>query len=429
MATGWNGLGVGLANVWRLADAETRSISPENPTGEPGRGGMDVEGVASHANAGLGQGWKVCPSVTIAPGAEHVLADIEGSGAIQHIWLTPTGGWRNQILRMYWDDDPQPAVECPVGDFFACGWGEYAQVSSLAVCVNPGSAFNCYWEMPFQRRARITLTNESDEERILYYQITYSLCAVPDDAARFCAQFRRVNPLAQGDVVTILDGVQGRGQYVGTYCAWGVNNSGWWGEGEVKFFLDGDGEFPTICGTGTEDYFCGSYNFDVDGQYTRVHDAVRRHAPSAAPRRHLPVTAALRAVPLAPHRPDPVHERPAGDDAGPRLAPRLAATSSSRTTSPPSPTGTRRSRSRPIRRSPTATPARSSDLRHSRWARPATPSRPPRRVGVTSRAPVHRPSGSGPDQQRGRLRVRAGRPWSPCCVASPRRRRGRRRLG
>jgi hypothetical protein len=267
VSAGWNGLGVGLGNLWRLADAETRSISPENPSGERGRGGMDVEGVASHANAGLGQGWKVSPYVKIAPGDEHVLADIEGSGAIQHIWLTPTGGWRNQILRMWWDDDPQPAVECPLGDFFACGWGEYAQVSSLAVCVNPGRAFNCYWEMPFRQRARITLTNDSVEERMVYYQVTYSLCDVPDDAARFCAQFRRVNPLPQGDVVTILDGVEGRGQYVGTYCAWGVNNSGWWGEGEVKFYVDDDNEFPTICGTGTEDYFCGSYNFDVDGQY------------------------------------------------------------------------------------------------------------------------------------------------------------------
>ena len=265
---GWNGLGVGLANVWRLADAETRSISPENFTGEKGRGGMATEGTGAGPGRELGRGWKISPSVTIAPGATFVLADIEGSGAIQHIWLTPTGGWRDQILRMYWDDDPQPAVECPVGDFFACGWGEYAQVSSLAVCVNPGRAFNCYWEMPFRRRARITLTNDSDEERLVYYQITYSLCDVPDDAGRFCAQFRRVNPLPKGDVVTILDGVHGRGHYVGTYCAWGVNNSGWWGEGELKFFIDGDGEFPTICGTGTEDYFCGSYNFDVGGQYT-----------------------------------------------------------------------------------------------------------------------------------------------------------------
>ncbi len=263
----WNGLGVGLGNVWRLADAETRSISPENPTGARGAGGMATEGTASPVLGGLGQGWKVNPFVRIPAGGEHVLADIEGSGAIQHHWLTPTGGWRNQVLRMWWDDDPQPAVECPVGDFFASGWGEYAQVSSLAVCVNPGRAFNCYWEMPFQRRARISITNESHEERLLYYQVTYSLCDVPDDAGRFCAQFRRVNPLPKGEVVTILDGVRGRGQYVGTYCAWGVNNSGWWGEGEVKFFLDGDEEFPTICGTGTEDYFCGSYNFDVEGQY------------------------------------------------------------------------------------------------------------------------------------------------------------------
>jgi hypothetical protein len=264
---GWNGLGVGLSNLWRLADADTRSVSPENLTGERGRGGMAVEGTASAHAGGLGQGWKVNPFLRIAPGEELVLADIEGPGAIQHIWLTPTGGWREQVLRIWWDDDPQPAVECPLGDFFACGWGEYAQVSSQAVCVNPGRAFNCYWEMPFRRRARISITNEGLKERIVYFQITYALCDVPEDAAYFCAQFRRVNPLPKGEVVTILDGVRGRGHYVGTYCAWGVNNSGWWGEGEVKFFLDGDAEFPTICGTGTEDYFCGSYNFDVGGEY------------------------------------------------------------------------------------------------------------------------------------------------------------------
>jgi hypothetical protein len=267
MAMGWNGLGVGMANLWRLADGESRSISPENFTGERGRGGMATEGTGAEPARDLGQGWKISPYVVIQPDEEFVLADIAGSGAIQHIWLTPTGGWRNQILRMFWDDDPQPAVECPLGDFFAVGWGEYAQISSLAVCVNPGSAFNCYWEMPFASRARITLTNEATEERRLYYQVDYTLCEVPEDAARFCAQFRRVNPLTKGDVVTILDGVRGRGHYVGTSCSWGVNNSGWWGEGEVKFYLDGDTDFPTICGTGTEDYFCGSYNFDVGGQY------------------------------------------------------------------------------------------------------------------------------------------------------------------
>jgi hypothetical protein len=266
-ATPWNGMGVGMSNLWRLADAESRSISPENITGEKGRGGMASEGTGTGPARELGPGWKVSPSVVVEPGTEQVLADIEGSGAIQHIWITVTGGWRNQLLRMYWDGASNPAVESPLGDFFACGWDEYAQVSSLPVCVNPGRAFNCYWEMPFAERARITLTNDGFQSRVVYYQITYALCDVPDDAARFCAQFRRVNPLPKGEVVTILDGVRGRGQYVGTYCAWGVNSSGWWGEGEVKFFTDGDTDFPTICGTGTEDYFGGAYNFDVGGEY------------------------------------------------------------------------------------------------------------------------------------------------------------------
>jgi hypothetical protein len=116
--------------------------------------------------------------------------------------------------------------------------------------------------MPFRKRCRITMTNLADEEMTLYYQINYTLTDVPQDAAYFHAQFRRKNPLPYKQVYTILDGVQGRGQYVGTYMAWGVNNAGWWGEGEIKFYLDGDREFPTLCGTGTEDYFCGSYNFE-----------------------------------------------------------------------------------------------------------------------------------------------------------------------
>jgi hypothetical protein len=207
------------------------------------------------------------PSIDIESGEAITLADIEGSGAIQHIWMTPTGHFRFSIIRIYWDDEEQPSVECPVGDFFACGWGEYAQVSSMAICVNPGSAFNCYWEMPFKKRCRITMENMADEKMRVYYQIDYTLTEVPDDVAYFHAQFRRVNPLPYKDIYTILDGVEGHGQFVGTYMAWGSNNNGWWGEGEIKFYIDGDGEFPTICGTGTEDYFCGSYNFDVKGEY------------------------------------------------------------------------------------------------------------------------------------------------------------------
>jgi hypothetical protein len=262
MMSSFNGLGMNLGNLARLSNAQSRSISPENFTGEKGKGGMATTGTGADCARDLGQGWKLSPSVAIHPGETFTLADIEGQGAIQQIWMTPTGNWRYSILRIYWDDQEQPAVECPVGDFFCMGWGKFAPLSSLAVCVNPGSAFNCYWEMPFRRRARITMTNIGEEAMRLYYQINYTVTDVPEDCAYFHAQFRRTNPLPYKDVYTILDGVQGRGHFVGVYMAWGVNNSGWWGEGEIKFYIDGDGDWPTICGTGTEDYFCGSYNFE-----------------------------------------------------------------------------------------------------------------------------------------------------------------------
>ncbi len=245
-----------------LSKAKSRSISPENPTGEKGKGGRATTGTGEHAARDLGLGWKVSPSVKIQPGETHTLADIEGPGIIQQIWMTPTGHWRHAILRFYWDDAEAPSVECPVGDFFASGWGSHAQLSSLAVCVNPGSAFNCYWQMPFKKRCRITMENLQSSEMTLYYQVNYALQPVPEETAYFHAQFRRSNPLPYKTVHTLLDGVEGWGHYIGTYIAWGVNNTGWWGEGEIKFYLDGDQEFPTICGTGTEDYFCGSYNFE-----------------------------------------------------------------------------------------------------------------------------------------------------------------------
>jgi len=262
----FNGLGLHLGNLSRLSHARTRSISPENFTGEKGKGGMATEGTGQNCARDLGQGWKVSPSVRIGAGETFVIADIDGPGAIQQIWMTPTGTWRNSILRFYWDGEESPSVECPVGDFFACGWQKYAAVSSLAVCVNPGSAFNCYWEMPFRKHCRITMENRGDDAMTLYYQVNYVLTEVPEDAAYFHAQFRRTNPLPYKTDYTIVDGIQGQGHFVGTYMAWGVNNNGWWGEGEIKFFMDGDTEFPTICGTGTEDYFCGSYDFDVRGK-------------------------------------------------------------------------------------------------------------------------------------------------------------------
>jgi hypothetical protein len=250
-----------LGNLSRLSSALSRSISPENFTGEKGKGALSTDGPAAETARDLGPGWKISPYVRIQPGECFEMADIREAGAIQQIWMTPTGKWRESILRIYWDGQEQPSVECPVGDFFACGWGQYAPLSSLAVCVNPGSAFNCYWEMPFRKHCRMTLTNIGEEQMTLYYQVNYTLTDVPEDVAYFHAQFRRVNPLPYKDVYTIIDGVQGHGHFVGTYMAWGVNNTGWWGEGEIKFYMDGD-EHPTICGTGTEDYFCGSYNFE-----------------------------------------------------------------------------------------------------------------------------------------------------------------------
>lgn len=272
---GFNGLDMNLGNLYRLSDAKTRSISPENFTGEKGKGGMarmeDKEKInvanAAYAARDLGDGWKVNPFIRIQSGETITLAEMEGPGAIQHIWMTPTGNWRFSILRFYWDDEKTPSIEVPVGDFFSMGWGVYAPLVSQAVCVNPGSAFNCYWPMPFRKKCKITMQNLNDaEEMRLYYQIDYTLTEVPEDAAYFHAQFRRNNPNITSEH-TIVDQINGKGHFVGLYMAWGVNNNGWWGEGEIKFFIDGDKKFPTICGTGTEDYFCGSYNFDREGQY------------------------------------------------------------------------------------------------------------------------------------------------------------------
>ncbi len=269
----FDGLNLSLANLYRVSNAQTRSISPENFTGEKGKAGMSTDGPARNAARDLGQGWKVSPFVNIAAHATFTLADITGPGAITQIWMTPSplDKTRWQILRIYWDDETEPSVECPVGDFFACGWGRYCAIHSLPVCVNPGSAFNSYWQMPFHKKCKITLENLDDSGMSIYYQINYVLTDVPSDAAYFHAQFHRENPLKTKGLYTILDGVEGQGQYVGTYLAWGTRANGWWGEGEIKFYMDGDTQFPTICGTGTEDYFCGSYDFDTQNAEGKSH--------------------------------------------------------------------------------------------------------------------------------------------------------------
>lgn len=259
----FNGLNMNMGNIYMLSDAKTRSISPENFTGEKGKGGMATEGTGKNASRDLGKGWKVSPSVVIKAHTTFNVAEISGSGAIQHIWMTPTGNWRFSILRFYWDDEAKPSVEVPVGDFFGMGWGKFSHLNSLAVNVNPGSGFNCYWPMPFRRKCRITMENINNDDMVLYYQVDYTLTDVPKDAAYFHAQFRRVNPLPYKKDFVIIDNISGKGQYVGTYMAYGARNNGWWGEGEIKFFMDGDTDYPTINGTGTEDYFNGAYDFDT----------------------------------------------------------------------------------------------------------------------------------------------------------------------
>lgn len=259
----FNGIDMNMGNLYRLSNARSRSISPENFSGAKGEGGKATQGTGQHAARDLGQGWKVSPSVVVKAHSTFTIAEMEGPGSVQHIWMTPSGNWRYSILRFYWDDEKEPSVEVPVGDFFGMGWGRYASLQSLAVCVNPGSAFNCYWPMPFRKKCRITMENIDDKDMVLYYQVDYILTDVPSDAAYFHAQFRRTNPLPYKQDYVLVDGIKGKGQYVGTYLAWGVHNNGWWGEGEIKFFMDGDTRYPTICGTGTEDYFCGSYDFDT----------------------------------------------------------------------------------------------------------------------------------------------------------------------
>lgn len=256
----------GIGELYRLSDAVSRSISPENLTGEKGQGSrVPVErGSASDAAKDLGTGWKVNPYVIVFPGNKLTLGEATGPGVINHIWMTlGDPNYRSSILRIYWDDEKTPSVETPVGDFFASGFGRDATpvIDSSVVAVNSGSGLNSFWQMPFRKKFRIEIENRGKAPVPIYYQIDYALQPVPRDAAYFHAQFRMVDRLEPKAVYTLLDGVKGQGHYVGTYLTHSAFSPGWWGEGEVKFYLDGDTDYPTINTTGEEDYFLGSYGF------------------------------------------------------------------------------------------------------------------------------------------------------------------------
>lgn len=273
----FNGLGMSLGNLSLLSDAETRSISAENPRGEKGKGGMATSGFGEQFNGELGQGWKLSPCAIIQPGETVIIADIKGPGAVQSMWFAGYVS-RYFIIRIYWDYQEQPSVECPLPDFFAAGWtnndnntfhkGPFSLLNSMPVVVGPNRALNCFWEMPFRKHCLITMENRNPEQKFCFYQVNYTLTDVPDNAAYFHAQFRRTNPVPYKECYTIVDNITGKGHYVGTALFVGLNGANkWWGEGEIKFFIDGDEEFPTICGTGTEDYFGGAFNWDVEGKY------------------------------------------------------------------------------------------------------------------------------------------------------------------
>jgi hypothetical protein len=264
-----------MDDITLLSDAKSRSISPENPTGEKGKGAMDAEGVCAEASRDLGKGWKISPCICIEPGETRMLADIEGPGRILSMWFTGCLG-RDYILRIYWNDQRYPSVEVPLADFFGYGWFdqqnkikmEFSPIDSAMIAVNPCYGFNSYWPMPFQSHCTITMENRSETIAKLYYQINYELCCILSSSAYFHAQWRRSNPVPYAQEYVILDDVQGSGQYVGVILHVGNNGPNlWWGEGEVKFYIDGD-EYPTICGTGTEDYFGGAWGWDVNGKYT-----------------------------------------------------------------------------------------------------------------------------------------------------------------
>lgn len=258
----------GFQDIARLAEAETRSVSAENPTGEKSGGAQASPGDDPHcadAASRLGKGWKVRPCVrNIRPDQTVTIADIKGPGVVQHIWCTvPLGTFGRLTLRVRYDDQSCLSVECPLGDFFANGVDGLARVNSLPICVYPRGGMNAYWPMPFRKRLLIDIVNDSpDPVSEFFYQITYACQDVPDDSAYFHASWRQSVTTRDHPEHTMIDGIAGRGHYVGTYLRWNQHAQGWWGEGEVKFFIDGDAtDAPTICGTGTEDYFGGAWGF------------------------------------------------------------------------------------------------------------------------------------------------------------------------
>lgn len=247
----------------RISNSVSRSISAENPTGEPGAGGR--------AASALGPGRKGAACISLPPGSETEIARIKGPGVIRHMWFTlpketpfEKNVLRNVVLKMTWDGAQRPAVEVPIGDFFGSGFGEVANYWSQVMISAPRGGFGCYLPMPFRESAVISIVNEHSQEiPTFFYQVDFSLGDELDEddlyLHAFWSRTNGTNRLAEDHVV--VDVVEQRGAYVGTYVFITQLESSWYGEGEVKFFIDGDNDGATISGTGLEDYVGGAWAF------------------------------------------------------------------------------------------------------------------------------------------------------------------------
>jgi hypothetical protein len=248
-------------NITKYKDFETRAITPENPTGEKGKAAMSASDLGP---ARKGQG-----SITLPVNKETIIADITGSGIIKHLWMTirdhtAAGSFvhRYVILKIYWDDEEIPAVNCPLGDFFCNGFGERYDVNSEPIVVAPSGGMNSYFEMPFKKHARVTLTNLFKEDiRSFFFTVNYELHKELQQDLYFHAIWNRERQTRLVQDYVLLPKIEDKGYYVGTFIGLTALERYWWGEGEFKFYVDGDQEFPTVTSTGMEDYFGGAWAF------------------------------------------------------------------------------------------------------------------------------------------------------------------------
>lgn len=247
-------------------EGQTRWSSWENPYGRKGEG--------AQARGGR----KGSPSLTIRAGQSVTLAEVVGeSGTVRRIWVTirdrSPQALRGIRWEMYWDGATEPAVSCPIGDFFGQGLGQMARFDNALFSSPEARSFNCFVPMPFRTGMKVVVTNDTDVNQGMFYEINYTIGdAHPDGMAYFHAHWRRENPTTMQRDYEILPRLEGRGRFLGVNFGVIPDQSRygktWWGEGEVKVYLDGDGRFPTLAGTGTEDYIGTGWG---QGQYATLY--------------------------------------------------------------------------------------------------------------------------------------------------------------